>query len=160
MKRFKAKLSYLSVELDGKGELRFPPEFIKFGSSLEPESRPGESGTFGRHGYVVVYAVIGSSIEKEFAAKFAIYRAGSGGREIYRYTSEMINFLQEKEREIFSSDCSFSPNIKFGRGPIRIPIVELGESKPRSVVSTQGGGPIQTYIITEAHPPKNRYSRL
>lgn len=147
---------YILTEEDGD------PSLVKIGHGKDPLHRYKgyQAGNYRR--LIVLFTLVGGQpLESELHKQFKenrVYRGG--GDEWYKLTSDSIDFILQKVKNVLTHDAVLAYIKRVFDGPIRIPTVELGEAKAAPVRPVTRVGSVQPYSISEAEPPKSPYSKV
>lgn len=128
---------------------------LKIGHAFNPVERIASLQTGNPRKINILLTLAGGEIlENEIHKKFANFRIIRGGEEWFRNIPELIEFLQEKVKQILSGN-SFISQAQVSFGPITIPKVELVEANMPELKQTARTGSIQPHLVTEAQPAKD-----
>lgn len=151
------KLEYVYILREENGD----PSLVKIGHAADPLTRSAGLKTGNHHKLIVVFTLLGGrELEKEIHGRFPELRVGTGGKEWFKLSPDLIDFLVYKTREILQDDSILISHQKNFDGPIVIPPLELGVSEPAPVSKVRGLRSVQPYGVTEATQPKNPYGNV
>jgi hypothetical protein len=151
----KIEYNYYCVALDSEEH----KGLAKLGWSIDPINRPDGYQTGTIHKLIIGACWLGNQDdETEMKRKFAKDRVGVGGKEWYRITPELIEFVREKSSQSLYSLPVFRIE-KFANSPNRIERFELGKTRPSSALPIQSVGSIQPCDIPEAPRAKTAFEK-
>ena len=151
------KPDYVYVVVEESGD----PSLVKIGHSINPVDRIGGYKAGNHRRLIVIFTLLGGQqLETDIHETFADSRVGNGGDEWYKITPQMIEFFNDRIKQVLTKDTILVYHKRYFGSPSNIPTIELGEVKTAPIKSVLSVDSVQPHGIVEASQPKSPYSKV